>query len=589
MKEVYRMASGITLKKGRLSAALLKCFQNYYRAMDVDPGYVALMWRQWKDSPDIIKYTVKENDKGVGWIIYNPGKSTIEEILIKGEWRGKGLESRMVDALIARESLVAAEVLKADKEKYQWMVEYGFRPTRSFTADGFPLIKMDLSISVLFERLEGKKPARVYQKKERVAIERVPESGTASEIKKGLENLIHKLGGLKKFVKLGEVVVIKPNIVADHGLKDGIYKGGVVTDIRVMKALVELLLPLAGRVIIAEGSSINRSETTKMFTHYGYDKLIDLDPKKVSLVDLNTDKQVEKMVPGGKRMLSRKIPLTLETADVIINVPVLKTHFAAIASLSVKSLQGAVPPLEKYMSHFFGLWQNLVNIHHLIKPKLIIIDGLIGQEDFGPVSGIPKKMNLLIGGTNPVAVDAIAMRVMGLDPATSPPVLLAYMQGLGPIDARKINIIGPSINEVASPFKQPEINLECGRDIVIHVGHACGGCRGYLHFVLNKLRRPDPKDANRLLIDRPFDRKVNIFLGPAIESEINPEETNIFMGICQQHHVEMGTHLPGCPPHAEVIMKGIFHLFPDIERPKYADKGEEDKLEEMLQKILIMG
>jgi hypothetical protein len=155
------MVSGITLKKGRLSAALLKYFQNYYRAMDVDPGYVALMWRQWKDSPDIIKYTVKENDKDVGWIIYNPGKSTIEEILIKGKREGKGLESRMVDALIARESLIAAEVLRADKEKYQWMVEYGFRPTRSFTADGFPLIKMDLSISVLFERLEGKKPARI--------------------------------------------------------------------------------------------------------------------------------------------------------------------------------------------------------------------------------------------------------------------------------------------------------------------------------------------------------------------------------------------------------------------------------------------
>ncbi len=58
--------------------------------------------------------------------------------------------------------------------------------------------------------------------------------------------------------------------------------------------------------------------------------------------------------------------------DVIINVPVLKIHFAAISSLAIKSLQGAVPPIEKYMSHFFGLWQSLVNIHHLVKPKLTI-------------------------------------------------------------------------------------------------------------------------------------------------------------------------------------------------------------------------
>jgi uncharacterized protein (DUF362 family) len=342
-------------------------------------------------------------------------------------------------------------------------------------------------------------------------------------------------------------------------------------------------------VIIAEGSSINRSETASMFTLYGYDRLIDMDPRKVSLLDLNRDALIEKTVPLGKRMLSRKIPVTLDKADVIINVPVLKIHFAAVASLSVKSLQGAVPPLEKYMTHFFGLWQNLVNIHHLIKPQLIIIDGLTGQEGFGPVSGTPKKMDLLIGGTNPVAVDAVAMRVMGLDPATSPPVWMAYMQGLGPIEEENIRIAGPAVEEVASPFVQPEINVKGGRDITIHVGAACGGCAGYLHFVLSKLRRPDPKDETRLLMDRPFKKKVNIFLGPATEREIDSRETNIFMGICRQHQAELGRHLPGCPPHAEVIVNGIFDLFPDMERPKYADESEEKKLGEMLRQIMAMG
>ncbi len=587
--EVPGMASGVTLKKGRLSAGLLRALQNYYKAIHTGPDYAKKRRQGWRNNPDVMKYTATRHGKVAGWLIYNKGKSTIEEILIKDEWRGKGLEKQIVDKLIARESLVAGEILKEDNEKYQWMVEYGFRPTRSFTKDGFPLIKMDLSTAVLFEKLEGFKPARVYRKTERVVIEKIPDRQAYEEIKRGLKNLIDKLGGLNTFVRKGQTVVIKPNIVSDHGLKDGVYKGGIVTDKRVIKALVELLLPAAGKVVIAEGSSINRSETTRMFAHYGYDRLVDMDPGKVSLVDLNTDDQVEKIVPAGKRMLSRKIPLTLEKADVIINVPVLKTHFAAIASLSIKSLQGAVPPLEKYMTHFFGLWQNLINIHHLIKPKLIIIDGLTGQEDFGPVSGTPKKMNLLIGGTNPVAVDATAMRIMGLDPATSPPLWMAYMQGLGPIEEEKINIIGSQIREVASPFKQPEINLSSGRDIIIHPGSACSGCRGYLHFVLNKLRRPDPTDSNRLLIDRPFERKVNIFLGPATESTINPEETNIFVGICQQHHAEMGTHLPGCPPHTEVIINGIFGLFPDVERLKYADESEEEKLGKMLQQILAMG
>ena len=61
---------------------------------------------------------------------------------------------------------------------------------------------------------------------------------------------------------------------------------------------------------------------------------------------------------------------------------------------------------------------------------------------------------------------------------------------------------------------------------------------------------------------------------------------NIFMGICQQHYAGKGKHLAGCPPHAEVIMKGIFSLYPDIERPQYADKHAEDKLEAMLEEVL---
>jgi hypothetical protein len=181
------------------------------------------------------------------------------------------------------------------------------------------------------------------------------------------------------------------------------------------------------------------------------------------------------------------------------------------------------------------------------------------------------------------------MRIMGLDPLTSPPVFLAYMQGLGPVEEEKIKVLGVPVKDVASPFKQPEINVKGGTDFVIHSGEACNGCRGYLHFVLNKLRRPDPQDGGRLLIDRPFTPRVNLYLGPSAGADVKPEETNIFMGLCQQHNLDgTGTHLPGCPPHAEVIVNGIFGLFPDVERPQYADKSEEAKLGEMLEEILAM-
>jgi uncharacterized protein (DUF362 family) len=581
------MSQVVTLAKGSFSKDFAERLNDYYRFVDPDGRYAESRLRQWEEDGGVVLYEAREKSRPVGWVVYRPDSSTIEEIMLrKEEAAGERLEEAIVDALIDRESLVSAEILKEDVEKYRWMIGYGFRPTRGFNKDGSALLKMDLSIAVYLRKSKGKAPAKTYPNVESVIVEKVPPTRSSEELKTSVMNIFHCLGGMEKFVKKGQNVVIKPNVVADHGLRDGVYQGGVVTDVGLVKALIEILLPVAGKVTVAEGASINRADTDKLFAHYGYDRLTEMDPKRVALVDLNTDHTVRKTVPNGKRMLSREIPLTLEQADVIINIPVMKTHFAALVSLSVKSLQGAIPPLEKYMSHFFGLWQNLVNIHHLVKPKLTILDGLTAQEDFGPVYGRPKTMNLLIGGTNPVAVDATTIRIMGFDPALSPPVRMAYMQGLGPIEPEKINVIGASVEEVRDAFKEAEVDVTGGEKFMIHDGRACGGCKGYLHYVLYKLRRPDPKNPERLLIDRPFEKRVNLFLGPDTEVEPNPEETNVFMGVCQQHHARMGKHLPGCPPHAEVIMKGLFGLFPDVVRPRYADEHAEDKLEKMLMEVL---
>jgi hypothetical protein len=163
---------------------------------------------------------------------------------------------------------------------------------------------------------------------------------------------------------------------------------------------------------------------------------------------------------------------------------------------------------------------------------------------------------------------------------------MAYLQGMGPMEMEKISVVGASIEDVRRPFKEAEIDLTGGRNFTVHADHACSGCKGYLHYVLHKLRRPDPKNPDSLLIDRPFDKTVNLFLGPTTAAEPNPDETNVFMGICQQHHAGVGKHLPGCPPHAEAIMKGVFSLYPDLKRPQYADENAEDKLEAMLMEVL---
>ncbi len=577
----------VLLVRTELDQEVLEQLESAYQEAALEVDYLRYAWELWQGRPAVEAYYAEEDGQSLGLLIFDREMSLILEMLVWPELRGKDLETAILDAVIEEENLVAAQILAADQQRYDILVGYGFRPTRRFRNLDWQLIKLDLSTAVLLRKIKNQKAKPAYTRKETVAIQEVPKSQEYEGIKQALQDLIDKLGGVERYVKAGQTVAIKPNIVSDHGLKkDGTVVGGVVTDKRLVKALVELLLPVAGKVMITEGSSINRSATSKMFAHYGYDEIVALDPEKVTLVDLNTDQLVERSVPRGKRMQSRQIPVSLQQADVIISLPVMKIHFAAVVSLSIKNLQGAVPPLEKYMSHFFGLWQSLVNISHLIKPDLIIIDGITGLEDFGPISGTPKTMNVLIAGSNPVAVDAVSMRVMGIEPRESPPVLLAYMQGFGPIENDMIEIIGPSPEELCDPFIQPQLNLNSGRDFCVHVGGACSGCQAYLHFTLSKLRKADPLDEGRQLIDRPFAKKVNVYLGPNLGKEINPEETNIFMGVCQQHNAHLGLHLPGCPPHSEVIIDGIFSSFPDVQKAKYADKSEEASLGEMLEKIL---
>ncbi|MBN2126687.1 MAG: DUF362 domain-containing protein, partial [Deltaproteobacteria bacterium] len=304
------MSQGITVTEGSISKDFVEQLADYYRFSDPAGRHAEGRLREWEDD-GVVFFEAKGEAGPVGWIVYRPENSTIEEILLrKGEAVGEGLEGAVVDALIERESLVSAEILDEDREKYRWMLEYGFRPTRSFHRNGSALVRLDLSIVVYLRKIRGKPPAKVYPHMEDVVVERVPATRTVEELKTSLMQIFHALGGVETFVKKGQNVVIKPNVVADHGLRDGVYQGGVVTDVGLVRALIELLLPFEGKVTVAEGASINRAETEMLFAHYGYDRLTDIDPKRVALVDLNTDGLIRKTVPRGKRILSREIPLT---------------------------------------------------------------------------------------------------------------------------------------------------------------------------------------------------------------------------------------------------------------------------------------
>jgi len=133
---------------------------------------------------------------------------------------------------------------------------------------------------------------------------------------------------------------------------------------------------------------------------------------------------------------------TLLDADVFITLPVLKTHATTAFTGALKNQFGCVPQHNRILLHP-RLDEVLVLMNTILKPKLTIMDGIVAMEGRGPINGKPRALGVILASTDPVAVDATAMRLVGLNPYDSRHIVLAAREGLGKIDEQDIVVDGP--------------------------------------------------------------------------------------------------------------------------------------------------
>lgn len=95
-----------------------------------------------------------------------------------------------------------------------------------------------------------------------------------------------------------------------------------------------------------------------------------------------------------------------------------------------------------------------MDINAVLRPKLTVIDGFYALEGPGPIQGKPVKMDLIVAGLDPVATDATACRIMGIDPYQVYHIRRAYEKGFGEIDQTKIMVVGEKIENVKRVFKR---------------------------------------------------------------------------------------------------------------------------------------
>jgi uncharacterized protein (DUF362 family) len=123
----------------------------------------------------------------------------------------------------------------------------------------------------------------------------------------------------------------------------------------------------------------------------------------------------------------------------------------ATVTLSLKNMMGALA--SKGSMHVGSLSENIVDLTSIIKPSISVVDGIIAGEGH-ETSGNPIEMNLVIVGTDPVAVDAVGAAVMSISPIDVKHLVLAEKKGLGTCNLEEITVVGEPIEKVKRKFQR---------------------------------------------------------------------------------------------------------------------------------------
>lgn len=297
-----------------------------------------------------------------------------------------------------------------------------------------------------------------------------------------VDKAIEVQGGFKWVIDKGDKVMIKVNLVGS----DSPSGEGENTDVRVVKALIKNIHKYTEgdvEIVVAEGTARTNDDpksSSSVWANSGYRALLsdnDLDGVNFRLLNLNQGVSDMVDVDLGKNGMSA-IQGTLYSvhweeldADVYISVPVLKIHDTGITN-ALKLQVGTAPGCyygynklkggAKYSDGLFHdvghrRWTSemIVDLCNIADIDFVVVDALMCLETYKAYKGDNQvRLNTVIAGVDPVAVDHVCTRLMGLNPDDIAHITLAEKAGLGTNDPDLIVVEGASIAEAAKQVKK---------------------------------------------------------------------------------------------------------------------------------------
>ena len=241
--------------------------------------------------------------------------------------------------------------------------------------------------------------------------------------KKCVHSALEGIGGIGNYVRKGDKVLIKVNICG------GVPEiRGTFTSTEVVEELVDQLAALGADVTIADADMVwtkfwqaAADSGWKEWAAKKNVKLQNLSESRIAWFDFGKDSAI------GQEKISRDV---IE-ADVIISVPVMKTHLLTGITIGMKNMYGTIPEIDKARFHRKKIEDVIYEINQAFTPTLTIIDGTIGGEAIGPLSCVPLNYQTVIASTNVVTADALACILLGYDPMEIVHLKKAHERGLG--------------------------------------------------------------------------------------------------------------------------------------------------------------
>ncbi len=209
----------------------------------------------------------------------------------------------------------------------------------------------------------------------------------------------------------GKTVLVKPNILTDSDPAKCISTNPVVVE-----AMVKYLQSKGAKVFVGDSPAVH----TKKFRAEKSGIYKVCETTGAVWVDFMIN-------PVEKTLRNQKIRIAAiaDKVDLIISLPKFKNHELVYFTGAIKNSLGLVPGFSKAKQH--AIHQNrkefgelLVDLNEAVTPDYFLMDGIMGMEGPGPGRGFPVQIGLLLGSTNPLALDLIASRVAGYDPMVVP-------------------------------------------------------------------------------------------------------------------------------------------------------------------------